>query len=127
MSIVWSFVVTLIVSSVVIWLAQKIVLPREKEKGFLSVIALAFIWSIVEAILYHIFSLTPLGILEKLVTLLIWIWILKAWFRVSWFQASMISLIGWLIMLLAKFLLGLLIFSSPGPKEIMFSLRGLLP
>ncbi|MEM2490069.1 MAG: hypothetical protein QXD92_03010, partial [Candidatus Korarchaeum sp.] len=64
MSAVWGFIVTLIVSSVVIWVAQKVVLPRERERDFLSVLALAFIWSIIESVLYFIFSFTPLGILE---------------------------------------------------------------
>ena len=118
-SLVWSFIVTLIVSSVVIWIAQKLVLPREKEKGFLSVLALAFVWSILESILYFVFSFTPLGFLEKLITLLLWVWVLKAWFNVSWFQAAMISLVGWLIMVLAKFLLGLLTFSALGLKETL--------
>lgn len=123
MSLVWSFIVTLIVSGVVIWIAQKIVLPREKEKGFLSVIALAFIWSIIELVLRFIFSFTPLGIIEKLITLLLWIWVLKAWFGIGWLQAAMISLVGWLIMLLAKFLLGLFTLSASGIRT-MFTLSG---
>lgn len=116
------FAVTLVVSTLVLWLAQKIVLPREKEKGFLSVLALAFIWSIAEAVLYYVFLITPLGVLEKLITLLIWIWVLKAWFRIGWLQAAMISLVGWLIMLIVKFLMGLIVFSAPGPERGMFSL-----
>ncbi|MEM0268134.1 MAG: hypothetical protein QXH90_04150 [Candidatus Korarchaeum sp.] len=122
MSAVWGFIVTLIVSSVIIWVAQKLVLPRERERGFLSVLSLAFVWSIIESVLYFIFSFTPLGILEKLITLLIWIWVLKAWFKVGWFQAAMISLVAWLIMLLARFLLGLLTFSAPGPKWMLLIL-----
>ncbi|MEM3740503.1 MAG: hypothetical protein QXP84_06855 [Candidatus Korarchaeum sp.] len=122
MSAVWGFIVTLIVSSVIIWVAQKLVLPRERERGFLSVLSLAFVWSIIESVLYFIFSFTPLGILEKLITLLIWIWVLKAWFKVGWFQAAMISLVAWLIMLLARFLLGLLTFSASGPEWMLLIL-----
>lgn len=125
-TVVWGFLVTLIVSSIVIWLAQKIVLPREKEKGFPSVFALAFIWSILESVLNFVFSFTPLGFLEKLITLLLWIWVLKVWFDVGWLKAAMISLVGWLIMLLVKLLLGLLTLSTSALKGTLVSISGML-
>jgi len=102
-----SFIVTLVVSAVVIWLAQKIVLPREKEKGIISVLALAFVWSIIEFLLSFIFSIIPLGVLEGLIVLILWIWVLKSWFNVSWLQAAGISLVAWIIMLLIGFFLGM--------------------
>ncbi|MCC6029531.1 MAG: hypothetical protein LM591_05285 [Candidatus Korarchaeum sp.] len=102
-----SFIVTLVVSAVVIWLAQKIVLPREKEKGIISVLALAFVWSIIEFLLSFIFSIIPLGVLEGLIVLILWIWVLKSWFNVGWLQAAGISLVAWIIMLLIGFFLGM--------------------
>jgi len=125
---VLSFIVTLLLSSIIIWLSQKLLLPRDKEKGFLSVLALAFIWSIIESILYLIFSFTPLGPLEKLITLLLWIWVLKSWFGVGWLRAAIISLIAWFITILVKLFLGLLALSALTPREgLMRSLKPFLP
>lgn len=128
MQAVLSFIVTLLLSSIIIWLSQKLVLPRDKEKGFLSVLALAFIWSIIESILNLIFSFTPLGPLEKLITLLLWIWVLKSWFGVGWLRAAIISLIAWFITILVKLFLGLLALSALTPREgLMRSLKPFLP
>ena len=102
-----SFIFTLIVSACVIWLAQKIVLPRHKEKGILSVLALAFLWSLIEFVLSLIFSIIPLGVIEGIVVLILWIWVLKAWFNVGWLQAAAIALVAWIIMLVAGFFLGI--------------------
>jgi hypothetical protein len=102
------FVITLVVSTFVLWLAQKMVLPREKEKGIISVLALAIIWSLIEEVLNFIFSLTPFGIIEKIITLILWVWILKVWFKVGWLQAAAISLVAWIIMIFVKVLLGIL-------------------
>lgn len=109
MAVILRFVITLIMSAAVIWLAQKIVLTKEKEKGFLSVLALALVWALIENLLYYFFWLTSLGFLERLVTLVIWIWVLKSWFKVGWFQASIISLIAWVLNLTVAFFLGFLV------------------
>lgn len=104
----WRFLVTLVVSAIVLWIAQKIVLPGRKEQSFVSVLALAFVWSIIDIILGYIFAFLPLGILEWIIELIIWIWILKAWFDVGWLTASVISIVAWIISMILGFFLGIL-------------------
>ncbi len=91
------FVITLLVSAVVLWLAQKVVLPDKKEQSFLSVLALAFVWSVIDLVLAIAFAILPLWIIEKLIEIVVWVWVLKAWFRVSWLTAAAISVVAWII------------------------------
>ncbi len=101
------FLITIIVSAIVIWIAQKVVLPASKEKSFLSVTALALIWAIVDSILSAIFSFIHFGILGTLITLLAWIWILKVWFDIGWIKAILVSFIAWVISIILGLLWGL--------------------
>ncbi|MDK2372237.1 MAG: hypothetical protein QI197_02545 [Candidatus Korarchaeota archaeon] len=102
------FLVTLVVSAVVLWLAQKIVLPEKKERSFLSALALAFVWSVIDFVLGIIFVLLPLWILEKILIIVIWIWVLKVWFRVGWLTAAAISVVAWIISAVIGFFLMIL-------------------
>ncbi len=102
------FLVTLVVSAVVLWLAQKIVLPEKKERSFLSALALAFVWSVIDFVLGIIFVLLPLWILEKILIIVIWIWVLKVWFRVGWLTAAAISIVAWIISAVIGFFLMIL-------------------
>ncbi len=102
------FLVTLVVSAVVLWLAQKIVLPEKKEQPFLSALALAFVWSVIDFLLGIIFALLPLWILEKIIVIVIWIWVLKAWFKVGWLTAAAISIVAWIISAVIGFFLAIL-------------------
>ncbi|RLG43834.1 MAG: hypothetical protein DRN78_01170 [Thermoproteota archaeon] len=102
------FLVSLIVSAIVLWAAQKIVLSDMEEKPFSSVVALAFVWAIVDAVLGFIFSVIRIPILGYLITLIAWIWILKSWFDVGWGKAILIAVIAWIISVILVAILGLL-------------------
>ena len=107
LEIIGKFLITVIVSAIVLWIAQKVVLPTSKEKSFLSVTALALIWAIIDGILDGIFSFIHLGILGSLISLLIWIWVLKVWFDIGWIKAILISFTAWIISLVLGLLWGL--------------------
>ncbi len=108
LEIVGKFIITVIVSAIVLWIAQKIVLPTSEEKSFLSVTALALIWAIIDGVLGGIFSFIHFGILGSLITLLIWIWVLKVWFDIGWIKAILISFIAWIISFIFGLLWGLI-------------------
>lgn len=107
MSSVFRFLVMLVISAIVLWVAQKIVLPERKEQSFMSVLALALVWSIIDFILGYIFVLLPLGILEWIAVVILWIWVLKLWFKVGWLTASVISIVAWIISAILGLFLGI--------------------
>ncbi|HIE23166.1 MAG TPA: hypothetical protein EYP68_02940 [Candidatus Korarchaeota archaeon] len=95
------FIVGLIVNAVVLWVSQIVVLPKEKEKGFLSVLMLALIGAIVTSFL----ALIPL--IGWLIGLIVWIWLIKSWFDVGWFQAIAIAVLAFIIGIIIGVVLGL--------------------
>ncbi len=92
-----------IVNAIVLWLAQKFVLPTEKEKGILSVAALALIGAILATVL----SLIPL--IGPLIALIAWIWLIKSWFDIGWGQAILIAIVAFILGIIASVLLASLI------------------
>jgi len=103
----WRFLITIVVSAIVIWVAQKVVLPSRKEKQFVSAVALAFLWAIIDAVLDLIFSFLHLGVIGWLVTLVVWVWVLKSWFDIGWGAAALISFVAWIISLILGILWGI--------------------
>ncbi len=104
----WRFLITVVVSAVVLWIAQKIVLPDKEEQPFLSALLLALVWAVIDAVLNGVFSFLHLGLLGWIVTLVLWIWILKSWFDVDWWTAALISFVAWIISLLVGALWGII-------------------
>ena len=66
-SLTLRFIIGLIINSVVPWISQIVVLPKEKEKGFLSVLVLALIGAILTSFLLLI------PIVGWLIGLIVWI------------------------------------------------------
>jgi len=92
-----------IVNAIVLWLAQKFVLPTEKEKGILSVAALALIGAVLTTLL----SLIPL--IGPLIALIVWIWLIKSWFDIGWGQAILIAIVAFILGIIASLILASLI------------------
>ncbi len=95
------FIIGLIVNAIVLWISQIIVLPKEKEKGFLSVLMLALIGAIVTSFL----ALIPF--IGWLIGLIVWIWLIKSWFDIGWLQAIAIAVLAFIIGVVISAILGL--------------------
>ena len=99
-----SLLIGLIVNVVVLWVSQKIVLPTEKEKGFLSILALAIIGAVVTFVLGFI------PVIGWLIAIVVWVWIIKAWFNIGWLHAIAIAILAWVIMYVVSYILGLALY-----------------
>ncbi|RLG51178.1 MAG: hypothetical protein DRO00_07590 [Thermoproteota archaeon] len=95
------FIIGLIINAVVLWISQIVVLPKEKERSFLSVLMLALIGAILTSLL----SLIPL--IGWLIGLIAWIWLIKSWFNIGWFQSIAIAVLAFIIGVIISTLLGL--------------------
>ncbi len=95
------FIIGLIINAVVLWASQIVVLPKEKERRFLSVLMLALIGAILTSLL----SLIP--IIGWLIGLIVWIWLIRSWFDIGWFQAISIAILAFIIEIVIAMLLGL--------------------
>ncbi len=103
-------ILSLIVSAIVIWVAQIVVLPKEKEKPFTSVLGLAILWAIVEFIFSLIAGIVGFRIFWSIVTLIVWLLALKSWFNTGWGHAILISIVAFILTIIVGFLLLLLGF-----------------
>ena len=100
-SLALRFIIGLIINAVVLWISQIVVLPKEKEKGFLSVLVLALIGAILTSFLLLI------PIIGWLIGLIVWIWLIKSWFDTGWLQAIAIAILAFIIGVIVGALLGL--------------------
>ncbi len=103
--------ISLLVSAAVIWAAQIIVLPKEKEKPFTSGRGLAIVGAIVDFLFARWTALLGFGMggfLIKVVVLVLWLLLLKSWFNVGWGHAILISIVAWVLNLIALVALGLI-------------------
>jgi len=99
--LVLRFVIGLIINAFVLWISQIIVLPKEKERSFLSVLLLALIGAILTSLL----SLIPL--IGWLIGLIAWIWLIKSWFAIGWLRSIAIAVLAFIIGVIIGMLLGL--------------------
>ncbi len=104
-------IISLIVSAVVIWAAQIFVLPKEKEKPFISVLGLAIVWAIVDFIfnkvLLALFRFPLSRLILGIVVLILWLLLLKSWFNVGWGHAILISVVAWILNIIVLIVLGI--------------------
>ena len=77
---------------IALWLAQRFVLPKEKEKGLLSVALLALIGAVLIVILVKFIPV--IGLLAAIV---VWIWLIKVWFDIGWGQAIAIAIVAFIM------------------------------
>ncbi len=94
------FVIGLIINAIVLWISQIVVLPKDKERSFLSVLMLALIGAVLTSLLSLI---PPIG---WLIGLLAWIWLIKSWFSIGWFQSIAIAVLAFIIGIIVSMLLG---------------------
>ena len=111
LTVIFRTLISLIVSAVVIWAAQIFVLPKEKEKPFISVLGLAIVWAIIDLIFNKILSSLfrfPLSrLILGIVVLVLWLLLLKSWFNVGWGHAILISIVAWILNLIVLIILGI--------------------
>ena len=99
------FLVSLIISTFVLWAAQKIVLPESKERSFVSVLVLAFLWSIIGEFVTELLKGIPL--IGGILALVVWIWVLKSYFDIGWMSAIAISFVAWVLIIIVGIVLGI--------------------
>ena len=76
-------------------------LPKEKERSFLSVLMLALIGAILTSLL------SLIRLIGWLIGLIAWIWLIKSWFNIVWFQSIAIAVLAFIIGVIISTLLGL--------------------
>ncbi len=96
-------VVGFLINALVLWIAQKAVLPSDKEKGLLSVAALALLGSVVS---WFLSAVIPFWLLYELVYLAVWIWMIAKWFDVGYVLAAAIAFVAWLVHLAVGLVIG---------------------
>ncbi len=77
--------------AIAVWLSQKLVLIKEKEKGFLSCLFLSLAGNLVGSVLIWIH---PLG---TVLVAFIWVLLIKVWFETGWLQAIVIAAVAWVV------------------------------
>ena len=98
---VGSAVASFVMNVIVLWVSQKVILPSEKEKGLLSIIAL----SLVGAIVMLLLSWIPY--IGWLVSWLAWVWLIKAWFGIGWTYGAFIAALAYILYLIVGYIVGL--------------------
>src|SRR6478672_13768895 len=100
-----SFVIGVLISTVIIYFATK--LFREKE-GIKHALITAIIGAIVYSVVYFLLGS---GFWAALAAGVIWLLVLRAMYRIGWLKAIVIAIVVWI----AAALVGILLPTAPGP------------
>ncbi len=106
-SVTWAPAVALaafVANVTALWLSQRFVLPKEKEKGLLSVALLALIGAVLNVILVKL-----IPVIGFLVAIVVWIWLIKVWFDIGWGQAIVIAVVAFVLGIVLSAIVGLLL------------------
>jgi len=95
---------TFVANVIALWLAQRFVLPKEREKGLLSVVLLALIGAVLNVILVKF--IPAIGFL---VAIVIWIWLIKVWFDIGWGHAIVIAIAAFVLGIALSAIVGLIL------------------
>ena len=99
--IVILFLLSLLISGIIIYLAAKMV---GEEEGFSTALLAAFIGSIIYALVYYL--LTPnLGWLASIIGGIAWLISLRGLYDIGWLKALGIAIIVWFISTIVSFIL----------------------
>src|SRR3989304_6121636 len=96
--VVLSFVMSMVVSGVVIYIATKLL--GEKE-GFGTAILAALVGSVVYTLAYYFLGT---GLLAALVGGIAWLIVLGSLYKIGWLKSLLIAAVGWGIISLLSFL-----------------------
>ncbi len=100
----FKLLLSIVTSAVVIWAAQVLVLPKEKEKPFSSVLGLAIVWAIIDflfnRVLGPLIRIPYFHLVLGVIVLVVWLLLLKYWFDVGWGHAILISVVAWILNIL---------------------------
>lgn len=106
-SVAWAPAValaTFVANVIALWLAQRFVLPKEREKGLLSVVLLALIGAVLNVILVKF--IPAIGFL---VAIVVWIWLIKVWFDIGWGHAIVIAIVAFVLGIALSAIVGLIL------------------
>ncbi len=95
---------TFVANVIALWLSQRFVLPKEKEKGLLSVALLALVGAVLEVVLVKL-----IPVIGFLVAIVVWIWLIKVWFDIGWGHALLIAVVGFVLGLVLSAIVGLVL------------------
>jgi Na+/melibiose symporter-like transporter len=95
------FIVSLIISAIIIYLVTKIL--GEKE-GFGSALLAAFVGTIIYVVIYY-FLRSELGLAASILAGLAWLVALRALYSIGWLKALLIAIIVWIISAVGSFIL----------------------
>ena len=106
-SVAWAPAValaTFVANVIALWLAQRFVLPKEKEKGLLSVTLLSLIGAVLNVLLVKF-----IPVIGFLVAIVVWIWLIKVWFDIGWGYAIVIAIVAFIVGIVLSAIVGLVL------------------
>jgi hypothetical protein len=99
-----SIIITVIINSLVVWLAGKSLVGSEKAK-FTDATWIVILGSVIGGALNALVS----GILGTVIVILLWLLLIKHFFDCGWGKALLIAIIAAIILVIIGFILGLLL------------------
>ena len=100
--IVLNFVISMIVSTLVIFAVTKLLTEKRKEsKGFGSAIVAAFAGAIVYTLAYYFLGT---GLLAAGIGGIVWLAVLGSIYKIGWLKSLLIAIVIWIIVSIVSFL-----------------------
>ena len=98
-----SIVVTIIVNSLIVWLAGRVMVGSEKAK-FTDAIWIVILGSVIGGALNALVS----GILGSIIVLVLWLLLIKHFFDCGWLKALVIAIIAVVITIIIGIIVGII-------------------